>query len=145
MQILLAPGRVHALGLCIAAAVLASIPQAATAAGINPGVIASTEIAAVTSEPANPPSPGKPLSLNDRQPLGDEQLAGQHGQGIVLSNQTLASAISGNTIGGSYTAGAISFSDQAFTDFSGIGNITVNTGAQAALQSGVNITINLTN
>ena len=67
------------------------------------------------------------------------------GQAIVVGNQTLNSSLSGNTIAGGYTAGAISLSDNAFANFNGMGNVVINSGAQASLQSAMNITINLGN
>ncbi|HEX7819437.1 MAG TPA: hypothetical protein VF463_02330 [Sphingobium sp.] len=67
------------------------------------------------------------------------------GVAIVVGNQTLKSSLSGNTIAGNYTAGAVSFSDNAFSNFNGMGNVVVNTGAQANLQSAMNLTINLGN
>jgi hypothetical protein len=36
-------------------------------------------------------------------------------------------------------------SDNAFTNFNGMGNVVINTGAQANLQSAMNLTINLGN
>jgi hypothetical protein len=67
------------------------------------------------------------------------------GEAIVVGNQTLKSSLSGNTIAGNYTAGAVSMSDNAFTNFNGMGNVVINTGAQANLQSAMNLTINLGN
>ena len=80
------------------------------------------------------------------RPLDDSTLSDTRGgQGFVIGNQTLKSSLSGNTIAGNYTAGAVSFSDNAFSNFSGMGNVVINTGAQASLQSAMNITVNLGN
>ncbi|MFT4025600.1 MAG: hypothetical protein QM676_02170 [Novosphingobium sp.] len=65
------------------------------------------------------------------------------GETLVLSNQSLNAVTSGNTLNGNYTAGAITLSDRALSNFNGVGNFAINTGAQVTLQSGLNLTINL--
>ena len=77
----------------------------------------------------------------------DDAILGEQrgGQAIVIGNQTLQSALTGNTIAGSYVAGAISLSDNAFANFNGMGNVVINSGAQANLQSAMNLTVNLGN
>lgn len=65
------------------------------------------------------------------------------GESIVVGNQTLSAISNGNSIGGSYTAGNVTLSDSALSNFAGIGNIVINTGAQANLQAGMNLIINL--
>jgi hypothetical protein len=93
---------------------------------------------AQTSE--RPPQPAAGTMLDDAT-LSNAR----GGQAIVVGNQTLKSSISGSTIAGNYTAGAISLSDNAFSNFSGMGNVIINTGAQANLQSAMNVTVNLAN
>lgn len=92
----------------------------------------------------NSASVGTPAALSAA--LDDAALgSARGGVAIVVGNQTLKSSLSGNTIAGNYTAGAVSFSDNAFSNFNGMGNVVVNTGAQANLQSAMNLTINLGN
>ncbi len=64
------------------------------------------------------------------------------GQAIVLSNQTLTAIVNGNVLNGNYVAGQISLTDNALSNFSGMGNFVINTGAQNNLQSAMNVTIN---
>lgn len=79
------------------------------------------------------------------QPIDDATLSDTRGgQAIVIGNQTLNSSVAASLVG-NYTAGAVSFSDSAFANFAGMGNIVINTGAQANLQSAMNLTINLGN
>ena len=65
------------------------------------------------------------------------------GQAIVTGSQTLTSLLSGNSVKGDYSAGAITLSGDALSNFNGIGNFAINTGAQVSLQTGVNLTINV--
>ena len=65
------------------------------------------------------------------------------GSSLVLGSQTLTSVTSGNVLNGDYMAGAITLSDNAFSNFNGLGNILINTGAQVSLQSGTNLVINV--
>jgi len=65
------------------------------------------------------------------------------GQALVITNQTMESLVSGNVLKGDYTAGAVTLSDFALSNFNGVGNLLINTGAQVSAQSGMNLTINL--
>lgn len=65
------------------------------------------------------------------------------GQSLVITNQTMDSVVSGNVLKGDYTAGAVTLSDFALSNFNGVGNLLINTGAQVSAQSGMNLTINL--
>lgn len=67
------------------------------------------------------------------------------GQALVIANQTMTAINTGSVLNGDYTAGSISFSDNALANFNGFGNVVVNTGAQNNLQSGLNLTINIAN
>ncbi|MBV1687603.1 hypothetical protein KRR38_07890 [Novosphingobium sp. G106] len=79
-----------------------------------------------------------------RPTMGEEDLGElRGGQSLVLANQTLAALNAGNTIGGNNIAGAVNVSDNALSNFNGLGNIMINTGSQVNLQSGMNITINV--
>lgn len=90
----------------------------------------------------------QPASLgvnNDRAiPLSEADLAGNRGgQTLVVGNQTLTSVTKGNVLNGNYVAGSVTLSDKALSNFNGVGNIVINTGAQVSLQSGMNLTINV--
>ncbi|HKX88430.1 MAG TPA: hypothetical protein VJM13_04405, partial [Sphingopyxis sp.] len=65
------------------------------------------------------------------------------GQSLVITNQTMESLVAGNTLNGDYTAGSVALSDFALSNFNGVGNLLINTGAQVSAQSGMNLTINL--
>ena len=65
------------------------------------------------------------------------------GQSLVITNQTMDSIVSGNILNGDYTAGSVALSDFALSNFNGVGNLLINTGAQVSAQSGMNLTINL--
>ena len=65
------------------------------------------------------------------------------GESMVVTNQTMVAITSGNVFNGDYNAGNVSFSDSAFSNFNGLGNVLVNTGAQVSLQTGMNVTINV--
>ncbi|QKS00502.1 hypothetical protein F9288_13395 [Sphingomonas sp. CL5.1] len=105
-------------------------------------VLASLVAHAAIAQTAAPPPAARPtvVALDDAQ-LGQER----GGQAIVVGNQTLNSSLTGNTIAGNYTAGAITLSDNAFANFNGMGNVVINSGAQANLQSAMNLTVNLGN
>lgn len=65
------------------------------------------------------------------------------GESVVVTNQTLVAITSGNVINGDYRAGDVSLSDFALSNFNGLGNLLINTGAQVSLQTGMNVTINV--
>jgi hypothetical protein len=81
---------------------------------------------------------GEPTALSDE---ALDQLRG--GEAMVVTNQTLVAITSGNVINGNYAAGNVSISDYALSNFNGLGNLLINTGAQVSLQTGMNITINV--
>jgi len=86
-----------------------------------------------------------PAKLERKSPmLNDSELDTQRGgQSLVITNQTMDSIVSGNVLKGDYTAGAVTLSDFALSNFNGVGNLLINTGAQVSAQSGMNLTINL--
>ena len=76
--------------------------------------------------------------------LNDSELDRQRGgQSLVITNQTMDSIVAGNVLNGDYTAGSVALSDFALSNFNGVGNLLINTGAQVSAQSGMNLTINL--
>ena len=84
--------------------------------------------------------------VTENEAVADEDLLGlRGGQALVIANQTMTAINTGSVLNGDYTAGSISFSDNALANFNGFGNVVVNTGAQNNLQSGLNLTINIAN
>jgi hypothetical protein len=104
--------------------------------GANPPVDAATmPLAAGAEAPAEHARSGV---------IGDEALKlARGGETVVINDQTLSAVLSGNFIAGDYTAGSVTISDQALSNFNGLGNVLINTGAQNALQAGMSLTINV--
>jgi hypothetical protein len=76
--------------------------------------------------------------------LSDSELGElRGGESMIITNQTLVAITSGNVINGGYVAGNISLSDFALSNFNGLGNMLINSGAQVSLQTGMNVTINV--
>lgn len=88
------------------------------------------------------------LIARDANVLADDILADDDllqlrgGHAIVVGNQTLTAISNGNAFTGNYTAGSIALADNALSNFNGLGNLVINTGAQNNLQSAMNVTIN---
>lgn len=126
------------LGLSAALAATAQVHAAEPHAVVDDAPLAQEE--AVASRSAQPPedtasnAPPLPLAELDRNRAGET---------LVLGNQSLEAVATGNVINGNYAAGAITFSENALSNFNGVGNFAINTGAQVTLQSGLNLTINL--
>jgi hypothetical protein len=98
-------------------------------------------------DPQQPLADAPEISVPTEEPQflldGDlQQLRG--GETLVVTDQTLVAVTSGNVINGNYTAGPVSISDMALSNFNGFGNLLINTGAQVSLQTGMNVTINVT-
>jgi hypothetical protein len=96
-------------------------------------------------------SAGEPVAAPEAAPTGDSGTVGvsddalgemRGGQAIVIGNQTLSAVNSGSIINGNYTAGAVAITDNALSNFNGLGNVLINTGALNNLQSAMNVTIN---
>lgn len=104
-----------------------------------------TTAPALASEPvADRPTAAREATSESAEALPDDELSElRGGQGVVVSNQTLVAITSGNVINGGYAAGNVSLSDNALSNFNGIGNLLINTGAQVSLQTGMNVTINV--
>lgn len=58
-----------------------------------------------------------------------------------LSHQELSATNTGNTIGGSVQSGDVTFSQDALSGFTGVGNFVINTGANNNLQGAISINI----
>ena len=103
-----------------------------------PVVAASASVEALVM-PAIPVRPARQSPM-----LNDSELDTQRGgQSLVITNQTMDSIVAGNVLNGDYTAGSVALSDFALSNFNGVGNLLINTGAQVSAQSGMNLTINL--
>lgn len=117
-----------------------------------PGTTSETpdELAAAPQEapapaPAPAPDPVVPFSaLEDLATISEADLGNMRGgQAIVVGNQTLTAITRGNVLTGGYSAGQVNLSDNAFSNFNGVGNVAINTGAQVSLQSAMNLVINI--
>ena len=129
------------LGLPLMADSLIAVASPVFAQTIVPGGPAETQPAQSTapaSTEASPKAAADPATLSNADL---DKLRG--GEEIVLSDQNLNALTSGNLINGNNTAGNVSISDMAFSNFNGIGNILINTGSQNSLQTGMNLTINV--
>ena len=85
-----------------------------------------------------------PDAAKGLRPVTDVDLNNLRGGHVIsIANQTLTSIAEGNSISGGVTAGGVNLSDNAFSSFNGLGNIVINTGSQVSVQSGMNITINV--
>jgi hypothetical protein len=79
--------------------------------------------------------------VDDNAVTDDDLLQLRGGQAIVVGNQTLT-AVTNGTFNGNYAAGSVTLADNALSNFNGLGNLVINTGAQNNLQSAMNVTIN---
>jgi hypothetical protein len=117
------------------------VPEAAA----EPVVLPTDTPLALAAASVAPSLEAVPAGTDDTI-LADDALNDQRGgQAIVIGNQTLNAVNSGSTINGNYTAGAVAISDNALSNFNGLGNVLINTGALNNLQSAMNVTINIAN
>jgi hypothetical protein len=100
-----------------------------------------TAVANIAVPVANPVS----VEVKRKSPMvSNEELDQQRGgEAIVIANQTLSAVTQGNVLNGGFVAGSVNLTDSALSNFNGVGNILINTGAQVSLQSGMNLTINI--
>lgn len=125
---------------------IAGLAAPASAQPAAPGDIASAASLATEAVLADVPvAQVMPVQPERKSPiLNDSELDTQRGgQSLVITNQTMDSIVSGNILNGDYTAGSVALSDFALSNFNGVGNLLINTGAQVSAQSGMNLTINL--
>jgi hypothetical protein len=147
----------------IACAAIIAIPSLSAAAlgnddDLSPSTAPSIDadsVIVVAADPtaANTPSvtailPGLAVPLdsvsiadNDGALSDDDLLQLRGGHAIVVGNQTLT-AVTNGTFNGNYSAGSVTLADNALSNFNGLGNLVINTGAQNNLQSAMNVTIN---
>ena len=123
--------------------VLASLSVPASAQGLPPDPPTNVAVEVVPVETVTVPAVA--VSNERKSPmLNDTELETlRGGQSLTITNQTMDSIVSGNVLKGDYTAGAVTLSDFALSNFNGVGNLLINTGAQVSAQSGMNLTINL--
>ena len=123
--------------------VLASLSVPVSAQVLPSDVMVPAVVKTVTAEAVTVPTIS--LSRERKSPmLNDTELNTlRGGESLVITNQTMDSIVSGNVLKGDYTAGAVTLSDFALSNFNGVGNLLINTGAQVSAQSGMNLTINL--
>ena len=100
-----------------------------------------TAVAKIAVLVANPVS----VEVKHKSPMvSNEELDQQRGgEAIVIANQTLSAVTQGNVLNGGFVAGSVNLTDSALSNFNGVGNILINTGAQVSLQTGMNLTINI--
>ena len=123
--------------------VLASLSVPVSAQVLPPDAMAPTIAKTVVAEAVTVPATSLPRERKSPM-LNDTELNTlRGGQSLVITNQTMDSVVSGNVLKGDYTAGAVTLSDFALSNFNGVGNLLINTGAQVSAQSGMNLTINL--
>ena len=89
------------------------------------------------------PQVANALENSDEDISDDDLTTIRGGEALLIGSQTLVALSQGNTIIGDYNAGDVNLSDNALSGFNGIGNVVINTGAQASLQAGLNLIINV--
>jgi hypothetical protein len=87
-----------------------------------------------------------PAHAEDAKPLSLEDLAAISGgaapQVTVASRQAVDALSAGNNVSADQVvSGGVSFSQGAFTNFNGIGNVVVNTGNNNAIQGTLSVTV----
>jgi hypothetical protein len=123
---------------------IAMIVIAGAAFATSTPAIAQEAPKQVPSQISTPPVPEPSQAMSEPALLSNSELRElRGGESIVVTNQTMQAITSGNVINGDYSAGNVSLSDSALSNFNGVGNLLINTGAQVSLQTGMNITINV--
>lgn len=136
MTYLTFPAAAIALGLSVPVSGQSAMPEAPQPA--------LSEVVAVREIPAEPPFVPPPITRKSPMLSNAELDTQRGGETLVITSQTMNAITSGNVMG-DYSAGDVSLSDFALSNFNGVGNLLINTGAQVSLQSGMNLTINLGN
>ena len=123
----------------------ALLPIPALASGqVNSSAVKQTSLRAESVHGLNTIGSTERRTIEQATPLTEEDLArNRGGQTVVAGSQTLTAVTTGNVLNGNYMAGSVVLSDQALSNFNGIGNFAINTGAQVSIQSGMNLTINV--
>ena len=119
----------------LAAALLWAAPFAFALAAEVPSAPAQ---AGVMESLAAPSQAGQaPLDLDELS-----RISGGQAVTVVATDQALSAINTGNSINaGSVRAGDINFSQQALSNFAGVGNFVVNTGNNNNLQGSLSVTV----
>lgn len=152
-------GKIFFAHLAIAAVPVLSVPAYAHSGDLIPNAAVTAALAAVdhgsaaasgadmagSASVAAPAAaaPALPSDTESDAVADDDLLLLRGGETIVVGNQTLTAISNGNAFNGNYVAGNIALTDNALSNFNGIGNVLMNTGAQNNLQSAMNVTINI--
>ncbi|NJS13667.1 MAG: hypothetical protein HC788_02430 [Sphingopyxis sp.] len=152
-------GKIFFAHLAIAAVPVLSVPAYAHSGDLIPNAAVTAALAAVDHDSAAAPgadmagspsvaapaaaAPALPSDTESDAVADDDLLLLRGGETIVVGNQTLTAISNGNAFNGNYVAGNIALTDNALSNFNGIGNVLMNTGAQNNLQSAMNVTINI--
>ncbi|HEX2561655.1 hypothetical protein [Phenylobacterium sp.] len=113
----------------------------AAVVGGRPALAAGPEETA----PAVADRPAQAAPAQARRLLPEAELSAYNGgqdAGVqVQATQTLTATANGNSIGGDLLSGDVTFSDNALDNFSGVGNVVINTGANSNLQGSILVTV----
>lgn len=119
------------------------INEANDTAPADIAIIASHDPVAIPEIALASATDASTVTATDTVTVSDEALGElRGGHAIVIGNQTLSAINSGSIINGNYVAGSVSITDNALSNFNGLGNVLINTGALNNLQSAMNVTIN---
>lgn len=122
----------------IAAALLGAAPPG-TGTSVSPA-----SAAPMLPDAASEAVIASPIARTASAMISDDALkASRGGETHLTSSQTIAAIVNGNVITGNYTAGSVTLSENALSNFNGLGNVLINTGAQNSLQTGMSIVINV--
>ena len=138
MKMTLIKAAVVAGSICGCAAVQAQTPSTQSGLIEVVGYFDETEVMPPLEAHATLPANRDPAVLSE------DELAGQRG-GFVIGSQTLTAVTTGNVINGDYVAGNVFLSDNALSNFTGVGNLLINTGGQVSLQAAMNLSIDTDN
>jgi hypothetical protein len=98
----------------------------------------ASEVAPLAAVPAQEAAPVPSLDL---QPASDAELDQLRGGALVM--QVNEGIVAGNSVGAGVTTGDITLSDSALSNMSGVFAGTFNSGNNVAIQTNLNVTINL--
>lgn len=103
-------------------------------------ILATPALALAQAATPNPPGPAVPQKL-DGADLAEVR-GGADIEATAISTQNLQATNSGNSVtAGTLRSGDVSFGGGALSNFNGVGNFVVNTGANNNLQGAINISI----
>lgn len=120
--------------------------QAIFAAALAAAVVGGRPVLAAEADDATVGADRpKEAAAPQRRQLREAELSafngGQDAGVQVQATQTLTATASGNSIAGDLLSGDVTFSDNALDNFSGVGNVVINTGANSNLQGSILVTV----